>query len=211
MMAHFLLFTLFTVGITILMAFLARTAGGGYPAPELDNQFGAFGRNLPEYLWAAMLTIPPILLTMSMPWYVVLVTFVLSGISAYGAMQTGHGNVLHWGTNIEETLKRTQGLTRIVDFIYKTYNRLATKVNFLPIIVKGDINYCRLHMAVKGSWVGLTVLPFGPIMMFFLWPLAYDIGRNREIPNHALAEYLSGLFMGIVLAINIIFIYFIIL
>lgn len=210
-MAHFLLFTLFAIGITTLMSFLARAAGGGDPAKSLDKELGAFGRSLPEYIWAAMLTVPPVLLSMSFLWYVVLTAFILSGLCAYSAMQTGHGNVLHWGKDQLYTLTRNQGLTPIVDFIYKAYNKLAVRIKFLSIINKGDINYCRLFMAVKGFWVGLTVLPLGPFLMFFLWPLAYDIGRNRENPNHALAEYLSGLFMGIVLAINIIFIYFIIL
>ena len=155
-MAHFLLFTLFTIGITVLMSFLARSSGGGDPAKSLDKELGAFGRSLPEYLWAAMLTVPVILLSMSFPWYVVLSAFALSSLCAFAAMQTGHGNILHWGKNLTYTLTRNQGLTPIVDFIYKAYNKLAVKIKFLPIMNKGDINYCRLFMAVKGFWVGLS-------------------------------------------------------
>lgn len=116
---------------------------------------------------------------------------VLSTVWSYLWMQTGHGAILHWGMEKIRDPNRTQHLTPTVDKIAKVFK-----------IEKNSTNYCRLFMGVKGFLIGL---PVGGIVLFFLWPLAYEIGARLrgKVPfdPHALAEFLAGAFAGIAIII----------
>ncbi len=61
---------------------------------------------------------------------------------------------------------------------------------------RGDVNFCRTWMAVKGF---LICLPVGGIIGAVLWPLGYEIG-NR-IRKHVWCELLSGAGAGVAIVI----------
>lgn len=160
----------------LLMAFLARASGGGWPAPWLSEKIKWDG--LPELLFGLAFGIALYIVSGSV-WCGLAVW-----IWSYAWMETGHGDVLQWGRYRNAT-RETHTLSPLVEFIT---DRLGFQC--------ADKNYCRVYMAVKGFLIGL---PVGGILLAVLWPLAYEINRGREKENlyDGLDEMLSGAFAGI--------------
>ena len=171
----------------ILMIFLARAAGGGFGAEYLraKEDGGAMPFNL-SFL-------PEIIFGISFG----AASYVFSGNFFYAAcvsiwcylwMETGHGTVLQWGADPQAAKgERRHTLTPVVEWICRQIN---ARTDFY--IEFGDINYCRIFMAVKGFLIGL---PFGGLPLAVLWPLAYE--SKRYTKSHAITEMLSGAFAAL--------------
>lgn len=154
----------------LYMAITARQSGGGlgaqYLSPKLTwvpEVFFAAGFGLAAYQYGGI------------------VGAVIVTAWSYLWMQTGHGTVLQWGRDPAQAVGRTQTLTPLV-------NLIAEKLGYSV----GDVNYCRLFMAVKGFLIGL---PVGGIALAVLWPAAYEIGVRLK--RHEVSEIVSGAFAGI--------------
>lgn len=151
------------------MAITARQSGGGLGAQYLPRWLTW----LPELFFAAGFGLAAFQ-------YGGLAAAVIATAWSYIWMQTGHGTVLQWGRDPSQAEGRTQTLTPVV-------NWLAERFGF----TLGDVNYCRLFMAVKGFLIGL---PVGGLPLAILWPLAYEIGVR--VKRHEVSELLSGAFAG---------------
>lgn len=160
----------------LYMAFLARASGGGFGADKLPS----WTKPIPEMLFGLAFGGAVYLVTGN------LFLTALAGVWSYAWMETGHGTILQWGASPEDAQgERRQRLTPVIEF-------LSDKFGF----TYGDINYCRLFMAVKGFLIGL---PVGGIVLAILWPLAYE--TKRWTKNHALTEMLSGVFAAVAILI----------
>lgn len=120
---------------------------------------------------------------------IALVSFVVS----YLGMQTATGPALQWGDDPADGMGRPRTLSPVVNWIS---DRLGFE--------RGDINYCRTWMAVKGFLIGL---PLGGILLAILWPLAYEIGYRVKtyvtFDYNLIRELLSGLAAAIAITIII--------
>lgn len=103
---------------------------------------------------------------------------LIAGIWSYLWMQSGTGPALQWGDTLNIGKPRT--LSPLANFI-------SDKLGF----VRGDINYCRLYMALKGILITLPVGGMGVI----LWPLGYDLGDR--LGSNTYRELLAGAGAGI--------------
>lgn len=168
-MSHIIL----VVYLVTAMAVLSAYAGGSLPGSHKLDRCGLTW--LPEAIFAAHIGVFAAV-TYAGSWGGVAVT-----VWSYLWMQTGHGTVLQWGRDPSQAVGRTQTLTPVV-------NWLAERFGF----TLGDVNYCRLFMAVKGFLIGL---PVGGLPLAILWPLAYEIGVR--VGKHEVSELLSGAFAGI--------------
>lgn len=165
--------------ITILyMTITSRMSGGGLGAQYLPRWLTW----LPELFFAAGFGYAAFQ-------YGGWIAALLATAWSYIWMQTGHGTVLHWGRDPAAAQgERKQFLTPLV-------NRIADRLGF----TRGDRNYCRLFMTVKGFLIGL---PAGGLPLAVLWPLGYELGyRLRgKLPNgwsHAIAEFSCGMGAGV--------------
>lgn len=156
--------------IIAFMTITCRMAGGGLGAQYLPRWLTW----LPEVFFAAGFGYAAFQ-------YGGWIAAALATAWSYIWMQTGHGTVLQWGRDPSQAVGRTQTLTPVV-------NWLAERFGF----ALGDVNYCRMFMAVKGFLIGL---PVGGLPLAILWPLAYEIGVR--VKRHEVSELLSGTFSGI--------------
>ncbi len=194
-----------TLCSTVFMSYIFRTAGGGYDAKTLDEKLGAFGRSAPEYVWTFFAATPMLIVsTLLIPYLTLWYHFVLYGLliagillNCYFAVQTGHGVVLPWGNPIDDPVEhakyknRTQALTPITNLLARIFGIAIDGPDGLR-----SRNYCRLFMAVKGLWVGLSIFPFG-LLLVFLWPHAYESGRTgSRLGRHDISELLAGAYFG---------------
>lgn len=161
----------------IVMAVLARMAGGGFGATWLDKYSAKF---VPALLFSLPFGFMSAYFAPPFP----IIAFMIGALISYLGMQAATGPALHWGKN-PTVVSEPRKITPLVNY-------LANKFGFSI----GSKNYCRLWMAVKGFIIGL---PVGALPLMILWPLAYEIGNDFKpiIGNEkgqVLAEVLSGTF-----------------
>lgn len=118
---------------------------------------------------------------------------VLATIWSYLWMETGHGVVLHFGDNPEESKgSRKHTLSPFVD-------ALAKKMN----IEIGSKLYCYMFFALKGF---LISLPIGGIFLAITWPIGYYTSRllikcGVKYDTHAIGECICGFFAGLAIVL----------
>lgn len=194
---------LFLLGMTVLMSFLARTAGGGLGA-HLLNKKGAtdeqgkdkggimpvnLGR-LPEFLFAIVIG----LCTLNdFNWLGVIAATLWS----YWWMETGHGVAFAMGYDPATAQSgRKNTLSVVVDPICKAVGA--------PL---GGRFFCWLFMGIKGLLIGLP-LGFDALYFALFWPAAYGLGweLNRlkiiRMSGTEFGEYATGALAGLVAGLH---------
>lgn len=159
--------------LAIILAFLARAAGGGLGVDKLPQ----WCNRLPELLFAVPFGVVAYSATGSLGWG------IFSWVWSFVAMELGHGNVYRMGGIDGLYIDRPQSIEKIVRPIY---SRLG-----------GQLNHPRYSWAVmgtKGFLIGLPAFPCG-LGLVVLWPLAYHIGHRIE-KQPSTAEWISGMFAG---------------
>lgn len=185
--------------LILVMAALARMAGGGLWAEKLNKRGEideATGKDKGGVMRFNLSMLPEVLfgVAFGLANWMLLDSVLFAAACAvwsYQFMETGH--VFNWG----QPVKRPRGgqtLTPVVDFLA----RIFKIEKFIEDGFSPSKNYCRLFMAVKGFLIGL---PVGGIPLAILWPLAYEIGDRFD--SHPLKELLSGAFAGLLLTIII--------
>ena len=179
------------------MAIVSRMAGGGLGA-HLLNERGAVGDDgrdlggimpwnltwVPEVLFSIPLGVPCALITywLTTNPLLALLSLILAAGWSYGWMQSAPGPALQWGDDPEDGMGRPRTLSPVVNWI-------SDSLGF----ERGDINYCRTWMAVKGFLIGL---PVGGVVLAVLWPLAYEGGYRLRgkvsFDPHAFTELAAG-------------------
>lgn len=101
-------------------------------------------------------------------------------------MQSAPGPALQWGRDPERGMARPRTLSPVVNWI-------SDRLGFTG----GDVNYCRLWMAVKGFLIGL---PVGGIPLAIMWPLSYEIGNRLN--SAVVSECLAGAGAGVSILIG---------
>jgi len=161
----------------ILMAFLARAAGGGLGVSELPR----WCNRIPELLFALPFGYCAWISTGSIGWG------IFGWVWSFVAMEMGHGNVYRMTGIDGQFADRPQSIEKIVRPIFTRLGGDITKPHYSWVV-----------MGCKGLLIGLPAFPCG-LALTVLWPFAYFIG-NRTEKDSAVAEYLSGMFAGIVIA-----------
>lgn len=165
-----------------LMAFLGRACGGGWPAPQMRKQLRWDG--LPEFLFGACFGAANFIMFGSV------IAALIAWGWAWAFMEIGHTPALQWGNDPIQAQTQKRKLTPIVNFISdKFYYRRGSKW------------WCRVYMAVKGGLIGLPVLG---LPLIVLWPLAYNVNRDRKNGNFCdgLDEMLTGAFAGVTILLS---------
>lgn len=171
--------------LPVLMAFVARAAGGGLGATKIWSR-------LPELIFAVPFGFcaykNAIGFWPDMPWWGhALITFSGYALSFY-AMEMGHGTFYNMdgyqdhNRDPGQTKPRVQSIEYVVRLFYR-----------------GDITkpgYSWACMGLKGFLIGLAAFPWG-LSMAVLWPFSYWVSRKVEA-NKAVAEWVSGAFAGTV-------------
>lgn len=180
--------------IAIPMMVLAALAGGSFPGSHLLNKRRAVGDDgedlggvMPINLtWVpeALMTLPFGLVHFDFTWFGILKGTFWWAV-AYAGLQTSTGPALQWGENPADGMARPRRISPLVNWIS---DRLGFR--------RGDVNYCRAWMAVKGFLIGL---PAGGVVLAVLWPLAYEAGHRLK--SHLLTELLSGLAAAVALTV----------
>lgn len=155
----------------------SRQSGGGYGAQHLPSWLTW----LPEVFFALPFGLAPALvLYPSIGLYAIAVGLCGTAWS-YIWMQSATGPALPWGDNPAASMSRPRTLSPVVNWI-------SDRLGF----TRGDKNYCRTWMAVKGFLIGL---PVGGILLMILWPLGYEIGHRFR--NHTISETAAGIGAGL--------------
>jgi len=110
---------------------------------------------------------------------------LLAGAWSYAWQQSATGPALQWGRDPVHAMARPRRLSPVINFIS---DRLGFE--------RGDVNYCRTWMAVKGF---LITLPVGGIVGAVLWPLGYEVGHR--VGRHVVSELLSGAGAGVAIVL----------
>ena len=153
-----------------ILAVLSAWSGGSLYGHQW---FGRFTW-IPEALFS---------LCVALPWFFILegtdkiAALIIAGW-AYGWVQAGTANGLHWGAGVYKPSRDTS-FSPIV-------NWLSDRLNY----DRSSVQYCRLFFAVKGFLITLPVGGLGVIGM----PLGYQLG-NRY--SNTARELLSGAFIGL--------------
>ena len=180
--------------LAIPMAILASLAGGSFPGSKVfDREITLFHRWTINFTWIPEAIFCAIIASAAeMAWgsWVVIPAFIIS----YIGMQAATGPALPWGDDPERSMSRPRTLSPIVNWI-------SDRLGF----TRGDVNYCRTWMAVKGFLIGL---PLGGIPLAILWPLAYEAGYRvapytKGFDSHIIKEMLSGVAAAIAITIII--------
>ena len=174
-----------TVLMVLLMAALARMAGGGKLIPMPPN-----AEKLPEFLFAA---------AFGMASYLAVPSLTLAAASlawSFLWMETGHGTAFHMGRRPDIAQSgRRQFLNLPIDALCKALR--------MPL---GGRFYCWAFMGLKGALIGLPVFPLG-LWLGLLWPAGYEVGRlmvdYKICKDGRWCEYLSGGGAGMVVAFAI--------
>lgn len=178
-----------------LMAYLARSAGGG--------QFGrSVWSPLPEMLFG--LVIGAAVWLNAGHWY----CGAAAALWSYFNMEAGHGNFY--------AMKGSQGtrIQKLELFKFPQWTRgqfvwvQSTRWGFRPLYEKlfGDIThpgYSWFMMGVKGTLIGLPLFPFG-LLLAVLWPASYYLGF-RIIKRDPAPEWYSGGSAGLCVALYLAF------
>lgn len=175
-----------TISLIILMSFLARAAGGGFPAQWLEKKLGYDG--VPEMAFA----VPFGLCLVSWP---IWATFLIGWVWSLAWMETGHGTAYMMGRDPATAQSgRKQFLSPPVDWLCKVARQ--------PL---GGRFYCYAFMGLKGLLIGLPAAPWG-LLLAVLWPVGYDAGRWLEARDFISkkiewSELISGGCAGLVLGL----------
>lgn len=187
--------------IAIPMMVLSAISGGSFPGSHVfQKEIVLFKKWKINFTWVPEAIFCMVIASAAeMAWgkyfpeyssAIALVSFVVS----YIGMQTATGPALPWGDDPERSMSRPRTLSPCV-------NMISDRLGF----TRGDINYCRTWMAVKGFLIGL---PLGGIPLAVLWPLAYELGHRaspyiKGFDPHIIKEMLSGLAASIAITIVI--------
>lgn len=168
------------------MAVTSSLAGGSFPGSKLLNKKGALddqGNDKGGIMPFSLTWLPEVLFALGFVyalWPAIGLWALLDGLWSYGWMQSGTGPALQWGKDPEDGMARPRTLSPVVNWIS---DRLGFK--------RGDVNYCRAWMAIKGL---LITLPVGGLGLI-LWPLGYEIGER--LGSNTYRELLSGAGAGV--------------
>lgn len=159
------------------MARVSRLAGGGYFASKIPSTapeivFGLAIGAVSYFLWES--------------WWIAAVTSAWS----YMAMEAGHGNAYHMGTEQYLYPPRRQRLDAIILPLCKLFK-----------FENRSPGYCWLFMGLKGLLIGLPLGLYG-LPLAILWPLAYYLSF-KYTQSSEYGEHLSGAFAGLLLEIVI--------
>lgn len=196
--------------LPIMLAVIVRTAGGGYIADKIPSMapeivFGlivgaCFGHN--TYLLTQAFA----------PSYVAWLPWLAYGLgtisaaNAYRSIERGHGNAYHMGYlyNIPGYAPRFQKLDvwvfpicKVIAWIGKRFGKTLDIASRSPI-------YCWVFMILKGTLIGLSLLPFG-IFLGIYWAQSYEYSF-RKTRDSELAEPRTGFATGWFLIINHLFV-----
>ena len=186
-----------SIFLFLYMILTCRMSGGGLGSHIL-NKRGAVGDDgkdlggvmpwnltwVPEFLFCLPFGVPLSIFIYSLttnPIYACASLILAAGWS-YAWMQSATHPALQWGDDPARGMNRPRTLSPLVNWI-------SDSLGF----ERGDINYCRTWMAVKGFLIGL---PVGGIVLMILWPLAYEGGYRLRgkvsFDPHAFTELAAG-------------------
>jgi hypothetical protein len=192
---------IYGIAVVLLMAALARMAGGGLGAHILNKKgaVDSLGRDkggalpynltfLPEVAFGAVFGVM-FDFKHSFHGWEHFYAIAAAGWSYYW-LEAGHGIAMHMGRRPRLAQgKRKQRLSFIIDPLCRAIGA--------PL---GGLVYCWAFMGLKGLLIGLPAAPFG-LLLAFLWPAAYHVERHY-IRDFKWSEYLSGGSAGLVIAIE---------
>jgi len=164
------------VGIIIFMALMGGYAGGSLPGSQYLNKKGELDENGQDkggVMPVNLTWVPELLFSVPFAWATaplfrhldLINQCIIAGLVTawcYAWMQSSTGPALHWGRD-PQGMGKPRTLSPLVNWIS---DRLGFR--------RGDVNYCRTWMAVKGL---LITLPVGGTGVLF-WPLGYEIGNR---------------------------------